>query len=230
VNDNGAVSALRSDMTTHTIASDWHLWLGFLGASIAIAFSPGAGAIQSMAASLRHGILRSYWSIVGQELGLLLQLTLVAVGVGAVVAKSILAFTIIKFVGVFYLLYLAVRQWRASTLELTERISGPPTSAGIPLLVRGFLVNATNPKSLVFYLAVLPQFVVPTAPLPSQYVVIGLTIITTDVVVMSVYAGLATRLLRLLGTRQQRLLNRFFSGLFATAAVVLALVRRGATV
>jgi len=213
----------------HTVASDWHLWLGFLGASIAIAFSPGAGAIQSMASGLSHGLLRSYWSIVGQELGLLFQLTLVALGVGAIVAKSILAFTIIKFVGVGYLLFLAVRQWRASASHLTEKVNGAPTRAGIPLLAKGFLVNATNPKALVFYLAVLPQFVVPTAPLLPQYAVIALTFIGTDVVVMSLYAGLATRLLRLLGERQQRLLNRFFSGLFATAAVVLALVRRAAT-
>ena len=153
---------------------------------------------------------------------------LVAMGLGAVVAKSVLAFTIIKIVGVVYLLYLAVRQWRASSRDLTEKISGTPTRAGFPLLVRGFLVNATNPKALVFYLAVLPQFVSPTAPLLPQYVVIGLTFVAVDIVVMSVYAGLATRLLRLLGARQQ-VLNRSFSGLFATAAVVLAVVRRGAT-
>ena len=66
------------------------------------------------------------------------------------------------------------------------------------------------------------------APLLPQYVVIGLTFVAVDIVVMSVYAGLATRLLRLLGARQQ-VLNRSFSGLFATAAVVLAVVRRGAT-
>src|SRR6476620_10809531 len=173
----------------HTVASDWHLWLGFLGASIAIAFSPGAGAIQSMASGLSHGLLRSYWSIVGQELGLLFQLTLVTLGVGAIVAKSILAFTIIKVVGVGYLLFLAVRQWRASASHLTEKVNGAPTRAGIPLLAKGFLVNATNPKALVFYLAVLPQFVVPTAPLLPQYVVIALTFIGTDVVVMSFYAG-----------------------------------------
>jgi homoserine/homoserine lactone efflux protein len=215
--------------TAHTVAGDWHLWLGFLAASIAISFSPGAGAIQSMASGLTHGLLRSYWSIVGQELGLVFQLTLVAVGLGAVVAKSVLAFTIIKFVGVGYLLYLAVRQWRASSRDLTEKVSGTPTTAGFPLLARGFLVNATNPKATVFYLAVLPQFVSPTAPLLPQYVVIGLTFVGVDIVVMSVYAGVATRLLRLLGARQQVVLNRFFSGLFATAAVVLALVRRGAT-
>ncbi len=215
----------------HTVATDWHLWLGFFGACIAIAFSPGAGAIQSMSAGLAHGLARSYWSIVGQELGLLFQLTLVAAGLGAVVAKSIVAFTVIKFIGVAYLLYLAIRQWRASGRDLREQISGKrPTGSGLPLLMRGFLVNATNPKALIFYLAVLPQFVDPHAALLPQYLVIGATFIVADVMVMSLYAGLATKLLRLLGARQQLMLNRFFSGLFATAAVVLALVRRGATV
>jgi homoserine/homoserine lactone efflux protein len=213
---------------THTVASDWHQWLGFVAASIAIALSPGAGAIQSMSSGLRHGLLRTYWSIVGQELGLMLQLCLVAVGLGAVVSRSMVAFTAIKLVGVAYLLYLAVRQWRVANTDMRAQLSGTPTSAGLPLLLRGFLVNATNPKALVFYLAVLPQFVVPSEPLLAQYLVIGSTLIVADIVVMSVYAGLATRLLRLLGRRQQRLLNRSFAGLFAVAATVLALVQRGA--
>jgi homoserine/homoserine lactone efflux protein len=213
----------------HTVATDWHRWLGFLGASIVVAFSPGAAAIQAMSSGLARGLLRSYWSIVGQELGLLLQMTLVAVGLGAIVARSVAAFTVIKLVGVAYLLYLAVRQWRASGSGLSEQIGGVSTRGGMPLLGRGFLINAANPKALVFYLAVLPQFVIPTAPLLPQYVVIGLTFMIVDVVVMSVYAGLATRLLKLLGARQQRVLNRLFSGLFATAALVLVLVRRSAT-
>jgi homoserine/homoserine lactone efflux protein len=212
-----------------TVANDWHVWLGFLGACIAIAFSPGAGAVQSMASGLRHGLRRAYWSIAGQELGLLAQLSLVAAGLGAIVAGSVLAFTVIKFAGVFYLLYLAVRQWREAGRDLDAKMRAPQARPGLPLLARGFLVNATNPKALVFYLAVLPQFVSPHSPLPPQYVVIGLTFVAADIVVMSVYAGLATRLLRLLDARRQLLLNRFFSGLFATAAVVLALVRRAAS-
>ena len=215
--------------SAHTVSNDWGLWLGFLGASIAAAFSPGAGAIQSMASGLSHGLLRAYWSIVGQELGLLVQLTLVAVGLGAVVANSIVAFAVIKVVGVLYLLYLAVRQWRATGRDLSEQMSGPVTRPGLPLLARGFLVNATNPKSLVFYLAVLPQFVSPTVPLLPQYLVIGLTFVVADIVVMSMYAGLATRLIRFLGARRQVFVNRVFSGLFATAAVVLGSVRRAAT-
>jgi homoserine/homoserine lactone efflux protein len=220
---------MRVLLAPHTIATDWHLWLGFLTVSIVVASSPGAGAIQAMSSGMAHGLLTTYWSIVGQELGLLLQLTLVAVGLGAVVAESVVAFTVIKFFGVAYLLYLAVRQWRAAGHDLREQLDGTSTRGGLWLLLRGFLVNATNPKALVFYLAIVPQFVLPVAPLLSQYVVIGSTFVAVDIVVMSVYASLAARLLKLLGARQQRLVNRIFAGLFATAATVLLLVRRGAS-
>jgi homoserine/homoserine lactone efflux protein len=206
----------------------WQVWLAFVGAAILIALSPGAGAVQSMATGLTHGVRRGYWSIAGLETGLMLQLALVAVGLGAAVANSIVAFTVIKWIGVAYLLYLAVRQWRSAPVDLRAQVGRVVDGGRTALLVRGFLVNATNPKSLVFFLAVLPQFVVPTAPLLPQYLAIGATMIAVDLVVMGLYTGLSVRLVRWLNTpRQQTILNRVFSGLFAAAALVLSLVRRG---
>src|SRR5258707_9192891 len=100
----------------------WEVWLTFFGAAIAISVSPGAGAIQSMAVGLTHGVRRGYWSILGLETGLMLQLTLVAVGLGAAVAGSIVVFNVIKWIGVAYLAYLAVRQWRSVTTDLREQV------------------------------------------------------------------------------------------------------------
>jgi homoserine/homoserine lactone efflux protein len=205
------------------------VWLAFIGAAILIAVSPGAGAIQSMAVGLTHGVRRGYWSILGLETGLMLQLTLVAVGLGAAVASSIVAFNVIKWIGVAYLAYLAVRQWRSVTTDLREQVGKSVDGGRLSLVVRGFLINTTNPKGLVFFLAVLPQFVVPTAPLLPQYLAIGATMVAVDLVVMGLYTGLAVRLVEWLHTpRQQTALNRVFSGLFATAALVLSLVRRAA--
>ena len=202
------------------------MWLAFVGASFAISLSPGAGAIFSMANGLNLGLRRSYWGIAGLQLGLMTQLVLVAVGLGAILAGSALAFTVVKWLGVLYLVYLAVAQWRSAGSDLTANLDGRDAGR-VSLLVRGALVNLTNPKGLVFLLAVLPQFVVPAAPLPLQYFAIGATMTVVDVIVMSGYAGLAARLLRWLRTpRQQTVLGRTFSGLFATAAVVLSLVRR----
>jgi homoserine/homoserine lactone efflux protein len=124
--------------------------------------------------------------------------------------------------------YLAVRQWRTATVDLREQVDKAMDGGRVALLVRGFLVNATNPKGLVFFLAVLPQFVVPTAPLLPQYLAVGATMVVVDLVVMGLYTGLSVRLVRWLHTpRKQTVLNRVFSGLFAAAAVVLSLVRRG---
>jgi homoserine/homoserine lactone efflux protein len=206
----------------------WQMWLAFFGAAVVIAVSPGPGAFQSMATGLAHGVKRGYWNIVGLEVGLMLQLTLVAVGLGATVANSIVAFTVVKWVGVAYLLYLAIRQWRAAAIDLNSQMDRAVVGGRAALMVRGFLVNATNPKGLLFFLAVMPQFVVPTSPLLPQYLAIGVTMIAVDLIVMGLYTAMAVRLLAWLRTpRQQTGLNRAFAGLFAGAAVVLAFLRRG---
>ena len=101
----------------------WDLWLAFVGAALAISVSPGAGAIQSMATGLTHGLRRGAWSVAGLQIGLMTQLAVVAVGLGAAVAKSVLAFTVIKWIGVLYLIYLAVRQWRTTADDLTDRVA-----------------------------------------------------------------------------------------------------------
>ncbi|MGU3499154.1 LysE family transporter [Mycobacterium sp. C31M] len=208
----------------------WQVWLAFLGAAIAISIAPGPGAVQSMATGMTEGLRRGWWSVLGLEIGLMLQLVLVAAGVGAIVAGSAVAFTVVKWLGVAYLAYLAVRQWRTAPRDLREQMSTAAVgSSRTGLVLRGILVNVTNPKGLVFFLAALPQFVTPTAPLLPQYLAIGLTMVVVDIVVMGVYTGLAGRLVGWLhNARQQTILNRVISAMFAGAAVVLSLVRRGA--
>jgi homoserine/homoserine lactone efflux protein len=214
----------------HTATVTWDLRWAFLGAAIAISVSPGAGPIQSMATGLAHGVRRGYWSIAGLEIGLMVQLAVVALGLGAVLAASSTAFMVVKWIGVGYLVYLAVRQCRTAAVSLTQQMSRPQ-GGRMSLLLRGFLVNVTNPKGLVFLIAVLPQFVAPSAPLRPQYLVSGITMVAVDLVVMGVYTGLAARLMRLLRTaRRQAALSRVFSGLFATAALALSPMRRTASV
>ncbi|NQD78781.1 LysE family transporter [Pseudomonas sp. CrR14] len=201
-------------------------WLAFFVACWLISLSPGAGAIASMSAGLQYGFLRGYWNALGLQLGLALQIAIVAAGVGAVLATSALAFSLIKWFGVAYLVYLGWRQWRALPADMTvsgERPIGRPLS----LVLRGFLANFGNPKAIVFMLAVLPQFINPHAPLTEQYLIIGATMVTVDLIVMAGYTGLAVRVLRLLRTpRQQRIMNRSFGALFVGAAALLATVRR----
>lgn len=108
--------------------------------------------------------------------------------------------------------------------------AGPrPIGRPLALVFRGFLVNASNPKAIVFILAVLPQFLDPRGELVVQYLQMGTTMVVVDLIVMAGYTGLAAKVLRLLRTpRQQRLVNRSFATMFAGAAALLATVRRAA--
>ena len=81
-------------------------WLAFFVACWVISLSPGAGAVASMSAGLRYGFLRGYWNALGLQLALLMQIAVVAAGLGAVLATSELAFSLIKWFGVAYLVYL----------------------------------------------------------------------------------------------------------------------------
>ncbi|KAF1031101.1 MAG: Homoserine/homoserine lactone efflux protein [Pseudomonas sp.] len=202
-------------------------WLAFFLASWIISLSPAAGAIASMSSGLQYGFLRGYWNALGLQLGLAMQIAVVAGGLGAILAASSTAFYAIKRFGVAYLVYLAVKQWRALPTDLTEDAAIRPIGKPMAMVFRGFLVNASNPKALVFMLAVLPQFVNPQAPLLIQYLILGATMISVDMIVMAGYTGLAAKVLRLLRTpKQQKRMNRTFAGLFVGAAGFLASLHR----
>ena len=204
-------------------------WLAFLVACWVISLSPGAGAIASMACGLQYGFWRGYWNAIGLQLALVLQIAVVAAGVGAVLATSALAFSLIKWFGVAYLLWLAFKQWQAIPQLLEDSSLPRPIGRPLSLVLRGFLVNASNPKAIVFILAVLPQFLDPARPLLLQYGEMAATMVVVDLIVMAGYTGLAARVLRLLREPgQQRLLNRIFGGLFAAAAALLATLRQAA--
>ncbi|CRM62220.1 MULTISPECIES: LysE family transporter [Pseudomonas] len=202
-------------------------WLAFFLASWIISLSPGAGAIASMSSGLQYGFLRGYWNAIGLQLGLAMQIAVVAGGLGAILAASSTAFYAIKWFGVAYLVYLAVKQWRALPMDMADDAAIRPLGKPMAMMFRGFLVNASNPKALVFMLAVLPQFVNPQAPLLVQYLIIGATMISVDMIVMAGYTGLASKVLRLLRTpKQQKRVNRTFAGLFVGAAGFLASLHR----
>lgn len=204
-------------------------WLAFFVACWVISLSPGAGAIASMSSGLQYGFWRGYWNAIGLQLALLMQIAVVAAGIGALLATSELAFGLIKWFGVAYLVYLGWKQWVALPGEIVTGSGERPLGRPLSLVLRGFLVNASNPKAIIFILAVLPQFLDPKQSLLIQYVVMAATMVAVDLVVMAGYTGLAARALRTLREpHQQRLLNRTFGGLFIAAAALLATVRRAA--
>jgi homoserine/homoserine lactone efflux protein len=204
-------------------------WLAFLAAACLISISPGAGVIACMAAGLRFGLARGMWNIFGLITGILFTMLVVAVGLGALLAASTIAFTVVKWLGVVYLVWLGVQQWRAPAIAIDpDAAASELGGTRRQLYVRGFLVNATNPKGIVFMLAVLPQFIDPAKPLVAQYAVCGATLMATDLVVMSAYTAFAAKALRLLRKPAQiRTMNRTFGGLLMAMGALLASFKRG---
>jgi homoserine/homoserine lactone efflux protein len=209
---------------------DWHVWLAFFAASWAISISPGAGAVAAMTAGIRHGFARGYFLTFGLILGLWSQLLLVGAGLGALIVASSTAFAVIKWLGVAYLLWLGIAQWRAPAVGLQ---AGGDAGAGLAsrrsIVARGWVLNTLNPKGTLFMLAVVPQFLDPSRPLLAQYLVIGATLAFTDLVVNAGYTAFASKALAALRTpRQMRWVNRVFGSLYVALAAMLATVKRNA--
>ncbi|MDP2095095.1 MAG: LysE family transporter [Hydrogenophaga sp.] len=221
---------------------DFNVWLAFFAASWVIAISPGSGAVLSMSHGLAYGMHRSSATIAGLQLGLAVILLIAGVGVGALLLASATAFTVVKVIGAAYLIWLGWRQWVApvgadAPAPLKAPVQADPTAptpaqgqwpTARQRFVLGFFTNVTNPKGIVFMVAVLPQFIDPHRPLWLQLLILLVTSIGVDLVVMHGYAFLASRAQRWLATaRARRAQNRVFGGVLMAMGAGLMLVKRG---
>jgi homoserine/homoserine lactone efflux protein len=203
------------------------IWLTFFAASWAISISPGPGAIASMSAGLNHGFKYGYVTIFGLVLGIWTQLLIVGVGLGALISASATAFTVVKWLGVGYLVWLGIAQWRAPARPMVALDDSGEVVTQRALILKAWMINVINPKGTVFLLAVVPQFINLTQPLPPQYLIIGATLAFTDMVVMTGYTALASRVLGALKRPAHiRDMNRVFGSLFVLAGSLLALFKR----
>jgi homoserine/homoserine lactone efflux protein len=201
-------------------------WITFFLACWAISLSPGPGAIAAMSAGLNQGFRRGYFTVFGLVLGIWTQVVIVVAGLGAVIAASATAFTVLKYLGAAYLAWIGIQQWRASDRPLVAPAEARPMTRR-ELVMRGWGINAVNPKGTVFLLAVVPNFIDLSHPLLPQYVIIALSLSFTDLVVMGGYTALASRMLRALDEPHHvRWMNRSFGGLFVVAGTLLASFRR----
>ncbi|QIL83475.1 LysE family transporter [Diaphorobacter sp. HDW4A] len=207
---------------------EWHTWVAFFVASWLIAISPGSGAVLSMSHGLSYGVRKTEGTIIGLEIGLLFILLVAGAGVGSLLVASEVAFNVVKVLGACYLIYLGFMQWRSG--------AGNPIEAGAevaPMSLRrrilaGMLTNATNPKGIVFMVAVLPQFMTDSKPLWTQLAVMAVTLIGVDMIVMTCYAASASALRRWMRSeRAMRNQNRVFGGLLMLVGSGLFFVKRG---
>lgn len=204
-------------------------WFAFMVAAWVIAISPGSGAVLSMSHGLNYGVKRASVTILGLQAGLLLILAIAGAGVGSLLIASAFAFNVIKVVGACYLIYLGWSQWRSEAGPAINAETGQ--AAHIPSVKRrfmtGFLTNTTNPKGIIFMVAVLPQFISQQEALLPQLLILAVTMCTVDLIVMHSYAAAASAMQRLLRDPSwQRRQNQVFGGLLMAIGAALLFVRR----
>lgn len=168
------------------------VWLGLLASALFISISPGPGAIFSISQGTQYGLKRSIISVIGLQLGLMSQIIFLLLGLGVLIDQFPSIFSIIKILGMLYLIALGVMQW----LKKIEQISTSKAyleKAFNPLssLLKGFFVNITNIKGTVFFLALIPLFVDLTALKISTCLILTATLISVDLIVMIGYVMLA---------------------------------------
>ncbi|MEF9963944.1 MAG: LysE family transporter [Comamonas sp.] len=206
---------------------DLHTWMAYLVAACIIAVSPGSGAVLSMSHGLSYGVRKTSATILGLQLGLLLILLIAGAGVGSLLIASETAFNVVKIVGACYLIYIGFAQWRAKGGIMDAQTEEPASGSWQKRALSGFLTNATNPKGIIFMVAVLPQFMTPDRPLWLQLLILAATTLAVDTIVMHGYAGSASVLRRLLrDSRAMRIQNKVFGGLLMLVGMGLFFVKR----
>lgn len=197
----------------------WTLWLTFFGVCLALAIAPGPDNLFVLAQSLRVGVKQALMVVLGLCGGLVIQTLATMAGFAAVVAANPWLFRGIQWLGAAYLCYLAWGAWRAGQLA---NDSVMPTLSMPALLARGFIMNITNPKVLIFFLMFFPTFITtehPTLSVTIQTLILGATFILATLIVFSAIAlgaGLIAHKLR--SARTQQIMNRLSALIFVALA------------
>jgi threonine/homoserine/homoserine lactone efflux protein len=201
----------------------------FLAAGLPLVLVPGPAVAFVLATSVRSGRRAGLAAVAGVETGHLVHVTGAVVGVSAVIAASATAFTAVKLAGGLWLLWLAWRAWRSREQGTLAPLTAESVG-GARSFRRGLLVGALNPKTAVFFLAFLPQFLRPAAgPPPLQLLVFGLLFLALATVSDSCWALAGAGLARALPRLRVRVLDRVSAGVLTVLAVGTVTARRAAS-
>ena len=199
-------------------------FLLFAAASLAFLAIPGPSVFYIVTRSLAQGRRAGFTSMLGVQAGGLVHVVAAALGVSALLASSATAFTIVKYAGAAYLVALGLRKLLWPAEEAEEAAEDGPAS-GSRLFWQGAVVNILNPKTALFFLAFLPQFVDPSAPVAPQMLVLGTLLVGLGVVSDGTYALVAAgagRRLRETAAARRRL-DRLSGGVFVGLGLAAAL-------
>lgn len=208
-------------MTTMTLS----LWLAFLSMALATTFSPGPAVLLAVSTTLTLGARRTAYSSAGNAVGVFLVSCVAMAGMGLLFKAWPPAFSALKLAGAAYLAWLGIRQWRnAGQAGAAAQASAPEGSSRAAVFRRGLLVACSNPKAILFFAAVFPQFMPPGDIDVMRFLLLSLTFVACTLVAHLSYVLLAaTAGVRIISGPRMAILQRGTGVLFIGLALTLAL-------
>jgi homoserine/homoserine lactone efflux protein len=200
----------------------------YLAAVAVLVLSPGPTMLMCMTTALNDGKLSALAAAVGSINAALGVMTLSAMGLGALLAASELAFTVVKVIGAIYLIWLGIKTFCSNAEAFNIRRDATDTKKRLRShYVRGFLVGSSNPKAILFFTAFFPQFLNPIEPFVLQYSILAFTFVTFEFGVLAMCAfGVSAIAPVLRSSWRMRWINKVTGGLFGTMGGLLLFSRR----
>ena len=202
------------------------IWLSFLGTVLLIAFTPGPSVLLATANSMKYGTQKTIGTILGDLTANLCQMILAALGLASFVISSGTLFQFIKWCGVAYLIYMGLTKFFSKT---QIQLSGTKTEerSFSKLFGEGFLMSAANPKAIVFFAALFPLFLDPSAPFLIQVAILAATYLLVDGISLLIYTRFAEQLKAYLENQKKiHLQNKIVGSLLIFSGIMLSMVKR----
>lgn len=205
-------------------------YLLYLTITALMVASPGPGVVLTLSNAIRHGVKPALSGVFGIALGILIIAIISASSLGILLATSALAFTIIKYIGAAYLIYLGIKLWRSPAINLNSNTDGGEGNQNPRYGVRfkeGFLVSVLNPKPIFFFMSLFPQFINHQQSYLLQFTYLTLTFCGLIIVVHTAYAFGANSIKGWLSSpKGSKTVNRVGGGVFVLFGFGLATSQR----
>lgn len=204
------------------------LYAAYLVASAIVLLLPGPTILLVVSYALTEGRRSAFATVAGVAAGDVVAMCCSLAGLGAIFLTSAAAFTALKWAGAAYLVWLGVRMWRSEP-RLADQLVGLPPRAPLAMAGHAFVVTALNPKGILFFIAFLPQFVSPNAPVAPQLALLGGTFLVLAIANAALYALLAGSVRRAIRRPEvMRAVNRAGGSVLIGAGIMTATLRRTA--
>ena len=200
----------------------------FIVISLANIFAPGAGVVYAITTGIQGGLRGNFWCRVGLAVGILVLMTASVSGLGVIVANSPTIFTVLRFIGIAYLIYLGIKAWRAPATSLIAD-GAIPAHNGRRQFAEAFMLQITNPQPLVFFISLLPQFIDQKLAYIPQVVIMTIVYSFLVFAVMTIYTFAVARARTFFKSPQASLILLLTIAVFffIIAALVIVTMIRG---